>query len=799
MPFCVNLNQPLLLALVVSTGPLCAAPRQITSLDSDWRFHRGDVPGVSVSTNQPASPPADLLTAAYDDSSWRTVNVPHDYVVEGAFDPKAENQHACLPVEPAWYRKTISIPASDKGRQLWIEFDGVYRGSQMWLNGQFLGRHASGYTSFRYDVSDIAKPGTNNLLVVRVDPREFEGWWYEGGGIYRHTRLVSTAPAHVAPWGVKVVPHLDDPRDGVQADARLEITTTIVNDAAATRATVLSEVIDAKGTVVAKERTEQRLTNESPDVTQSVDLRRANLWSCGRPYLYGLRTSVLLGGKTVDQVTTDFGVRTIRFDVDRGFFLNGKPVKVKGVCNHQDFAGVGVALPDRIHEFRVQKIKEMGANAVRFSHNMMASEYLDACDRLGVLVMAENRHLGDSPEILGQLDALIRRDRNHPSIILWSICNEETEQGSELGARQGRAMVDSIHKLDPTRPTTTAMNKAIGHGLTKVIDVQGFNYHPESYDKLHRELPTLPFIATEIAAAVETRGCYDRQPFTVTNDTARYEGNPALCRVAAYDVNAADWAQTAEVAWQAVAARPWMAGGFVWSGFDYRGEPTPFLWPAVSSQFGIMDTCGFPKDAFYYYQSCWSARPVLHLFPHWNWPGREGEEIPVWVYSNCDTVELFLNGRSLGAQTMTPNSHLEWKVKYAAGKLFAKGTRNGQSFQTTVETTGAPAAIALEPDRTTLTADGADVSLVAVKIVDAQGRTVPVATNPVTFNLTGPGRLLGVGNGDPASHEPDKANHRTAFNGLCLAIIQSGSKPGPIRIQASSPGLRSATAKIQSR
>jgi beta-galactosidase len=795
----IKCRAALLLALAVS---IChgATPRQITSLDSDWRFHRGDLPGVSVPTNQPISPPAELLTSAYDDSSWQKVNVPHDYVVEETFDPKAENQHACLPVEPAWYRKTIAVPASDQGRRLWLEFDGVYRAGQLWLNGHFLGRHASGYTSLRYDVSDIAKPGTDNLLVVRVDPRDFEGWWYEGGGIYRHTRLVSVAPTHVGPWGMNVVPRVDNPREGVWADAQLEITTTLANDATRTRVTVLSEVIDAEGTVVAKDGTGASLrTKGSADLQQSFPLPRANLWSCERPYLYHLRSSVLVDGKTVDQVTTPFGVRTIRFDVDRGFLLNGKPVKIKGVCNHQDFAGVGVALPDRIHEFRVQKIKEMGANAVRFSHNMMASEYLDACDRLGVLVMAENRHLGDSPEVLGELETLIRRDRNHPSVILWSICNEETEQGSELGARQGRAMVDLIHKLDPTRPTTTAMNKAIGNGLTKVIDVQGFNYHPESYDKFHRELPNLPFIATEIAAAVGTRGCYDRQPFTVTNDTARYQGNPTLRQVAAYDVNAADWAQTAEVAWQAVAARPWMAGGFVWSGFDYRGEPTPFLWPAVSSQFGIMDTCGFPKDAFYYYQSCWSAHPVLHLFPHWNWPGREGEEIPVWVYSNCDTVELFLNGKSLGAQTMKPNSHLEWKVKYAPGKLLAKAIRKGQTLQTTVETTGAPAAIALEPDRTTLTADGADVSLVTVKIVDAQGRTVPFATNAVTFNFTGPGRLLGVGNGDPASHEPDKANQRTAFKGLCLAIIQSGREPSPIRIQADSPGLKSAVVKVEAR
>jgi beta-galactosidase len=799
----MNRFQILLLALAASVGDASAAPRQITSLDSDWRFHRGDIPGVLLnhSTDQNFSPASNFLDSAYDDSSWQKVNVPHDYIVEGAFDPKAEKQHAYLPVEPGWYRKTISIPATDQGRRLRLEFDGVYRDSQMWFNGHFLGRHASGYSSFGYDVSEVAMPGTNNLLVVRVDPTEFEGWWYDGGGIYRHTRLVSVAPVHVSPLGEHVIAKVSNPDDGVRADAQLQITTTLANDsAAAVRATVLSEVVNAGGAVLATERTTHGLAAKSSlDFRQSHTLRKANLWSCERPCMYRLRTSVLVGGEVVDQITTDFGARVIRFDANLGFFLNGKPIKIKGTCNHQDFAGVGVALPDGIHEFRVQKLKEMGANAWRCSHYVMAPEFLDVCDRLGILVMAENRHLDDSPEILSQVESLVQRDRNHPSVVLWSISNEEKEQGSELGARQGRAMAKAIRRLDNTRPITAAMNNGIGHGLTGVIDVQGFNYHPETYDPVHRKFPNKPLIATEIAAAVGTRGVYAREPFTVAKDKAQYEGSPALCQVAAYDVNAPDWAETTEVAWTAVVQRPWMAGGFAWSGFDYRGEPTPFAWPAVSTQYGIVDTCGFPKDAYYYYQSWWSDQPVLHLFPHWNWPGHEGEEIPVWVYSNCETVELFLNGISLGAQAMRPNSHLEWKVKYAPGKLVAKGARNGKTLETTVETTGEPAAVKLEPDRTTLTADGADISLVTVKIVDDQGRTVPVATNAVTFSVTGPGQLLGLGNGDPSCHEPDKGKQRSAFNGLCLAIIQSSRAHGAIAIQADSPGLKSAAASIEAR
>jgi beta-galactosidase len=362
-------------------------------------------------------------------------------------------------------------------------------------------------------------------------------------------------------------------------------------------------------------------------------------------------------------------------------------------------------------------------------------------------------------------------------------------------------MVDLIRKLDDTRPVTAAMNNGIGYGLTGVLDVQGFNYHPDTYDSNHRKLPKMPFIATEIAAAVSTRGVYAREHFMVPKDTANYEGAPALCQVAAYDINAPYWAETAEVAWQEVAKRPWMAGGFVWSGFDYRGEPTPFTWPAVTSQYAIMDICGFPKDSYFYYQSCWSGQPVLHLFPHWTWPGKEGQEIDVWCYSNCKQVELFLNGLSLGKKAMPQYSHLEWKVNYSPGTLKAVAYDNEGKVisRTSVETTGEPAAIALEPDRKTLIADGTDISLVTVKIVDNQGRTVPVATNAVTFKVIGPGELIGVGNGNPACHESDKGNQRSAFNGLCLAIVESSRMRGEIKIQATSPGLKSANVSIKAR
>ncbi|HEV2454506.1 MAG TPA: beta-galactosidase GalA [Verrucomicrobiae bacterium] len=796
--------QILLFILVTVVCNLSATPRRITSLDFDWRFHRGDIPEVfaeSATNDNPLGPSSAILNPAYDDALWQIVTVPHDYLVDAEFDPKADEAHGYLPAEPAWYRKTINIPSEDHDRRLWLEFDGVYRDSRMWLNSHFLGRHPSGYTSFSYDITRFARPGTNNLLVVRVDPSGFEGWWFEGGGIYRHARLISVAPEHVAPWGTYITATVKNPGDGLRADALLHMTTALANDAdTPSRTTVLSEIVNRDGALVARASTTRRIpAKSSKQFVQSLGLPGANLWSCDRPYLYQLRTTVLIGGTPVDQVTTPFGVRTIRFDPDRGFFLNGKHVEIKGTCNHQDFAGVGIALPGRLYGYRVQKLKEMGANAMRFSHNEMAPELLDACDRLGVLVMAENRHLGDSPEILGELDSLVRQDRNHPSIVLWSICNEEKEQGTQPGAKQGRAMIHLIRRLDD-RPVTAAMNGSIGQGLTGVIDVQGFNYHPENYDPVHRQFPRMPLIATEIGAAVSTRGCYEREPFTVAGDTARYEGNSNLCHVAAFDINAPYWAETAEQAWQAVSAHPWMAGGFVWSGFDYRGEPTPFAWPAVSSQYGVLDTCGFAKDSYYYYQSCWTALPVLHIFPHWNWPGKEGQNIDVWCYSNCRQVELFLNGHSLGRKTMPQCSHLEWQAQYEPGTLSAQGYDAAGKIiaKTGVETTGAPAAITLEPDRTNIAADGQDISLITVRIVDFHGRTVPAANNRVTFKLSGTGHLIGLGNGDPTCHEPDKGSQRSAFNGLCLAIVQSARSPGTITIQADSPGLKSATAMIKS-
>ena len=792
--------------MVICFGLGCASlennsPRKTFSLDKGWRFRLGDI--------------TEAVSPNYDDHEWRTVDVPHDYTVEGVFTQKNPfvypgmntswySLHGFLPIQPAMYRKEIFIPSDAKGKRLWLEFDGVFSNSHYWLNGRDIGSQYSGYTSSRFDLTDAAEYGGSNILVVKVDPR-YDGWWYEGAGIYRHVRLVMADPVHIAPDGVFVAPTLADPKNVVKADAMVTVTTDVINDSnIAVTATIKSEILDAKNQQVATESTFQKLApNDRAKTKQDIPLDMANLWSLENPYLYKLRSTVSFSGKTVDQVTTNFGVRHIRFDADHGFFLNGKHVKIQGVNMHQDHAGVGVAMPDRLFEWRLERLKEMGCNAIRLSHNPVEPVLLDDCDRMGFLVIAENRHLGDTyadqtpkntPAVEHRdLTALVMRDRNHPSIILWSLCNEQWIQGSPEAAAMARAMKQRVHELDPTRLVTAAMNGGFNspEGFVGVLDVIGINYHPEVYNAVHAQCPTNPVVATETASELCTRGFYGMDHWD------HYWGDRERGYLSAYSINAG--VQTVEQSWPSVATNEYMAGGFVWSGFDYKGEPRPFEWPVINSQYGFMDICGFPKDSYYYYKAWWTNEPVLHLFPHWNWPGREGQEISVWVHSNCQEVELFLNGVSQGKQTVKPYHHIEWKVKYAPGTLVVKGIYNGQLIEDVRETTGIPDAITLTADRSKLAADNADIAVVNVAVVDAQGRIVPVADNKITFTLTGPAKLIGVGNGDPSSHEPDKASSRSAFNGLAQAIVQTTSKSGKIELKAESPGLKAANVVLNSR
>jgi len=729
------------------------SPRERLLLDSGWKFHLGNEWGAAISWSK-AGTGSGPASKTYSDASWRSVNLPHDWAVELPFDSSADGSHGFHPIGPgfasnnvAWYRRTFEVPPGDAGKRLWLEFDGVFRDAQVFVNGWFVGHHEGGYNGFRYDITDLVRPGEKNVVAVKVDASQFEGWFYEGAGIYRHVWLVKTAPVAIAPEGIFVYSHFKDnvPGDKVEIDLQTRLHNSQTR---AAEATIASEIFNPAGKAVASQKQKSTVPALSKDEnTTSLTFSHPELWSPESPKLYKLITTVEVDGKMVDRQETSFGIRTVAFDKDKGLLLNGKPYVLKGTCNHQDHAGVGAALPDALQDFRIARLKEMGANAYRTAHNPPTPELLDACDRLGMMVMDENRLLGSDQENLRRWEGQVRRDRNHPSVAIWSIGNEEFgTQGTPTGGRVAQTMQALVKHLDPTRPVT--INSDLGNqfpGVNEVIEVRGWSYHigTNNMDAYHAAHPAQPNIGSEQGSTVSTRGIY-------TNDAARGY-------VTAYDVGATKWSNTAEDWWRFFAARPWLSGGFVWTGFDYRGEPTPYGWPCVNSHFGILDTCGFPKDNFWYYQACWTDKPVLHLLPHWNWPGREGQDIDVWCYANCQEVELFLNGQSLGRKKLEPNSHLAWTVKYVPGILSAKGYADGKVVsETKVETTGAAAALRLTPDRATVNANGEDVSVITVAVTDAQGRVVPLASNPVHFELSGPGKILGVGNGDPSCHEPDQ-------------------------------------------
>ena len=781
-----------------------AGPNALAVLVENTAGGGGVTAPVSLGVSSAPVGGADPSRPGMSDATWRTVHLPHDYVVESAFTPKGDPSHGSLIPTDAWYRKTFTLPASDKGKSLWLNFDGAYRDSKVYLNGVLLGEHPCGYTPFNLDISQAAHYGGRNVLAVQTNAQKSEGWWYEGGGIYRHVWLNIADPVHVAPWGTFVSTKMAEPGpDGVAGPATVNVKTTVdypMDFNGNPAFTLISRVIDPAGKVVGTATAPADDKAGQRQVTQRITVERPTLWSVETPRLYTLHTEIVHAGNVVDATDTPFGIRTIRFDAEQGFFLNGRPVKIKGTCNHQDFAGVGVAMPDSLLYWRVKKLKEMGSNAYRMSHNPPTAELLDACDTLGMLVMDENRHLGDTEngkaslntpyDDLHEVQSMVLRDRNHPSVIMWSMCNEEGIQDSKEGARIFAAMKTVVDQADGTRPVTCAMNGGYGSavGITSVEDLQGINYNSGGYDGFHRAHPTMPLYGSETSSEVGTRGVYTATKFD------HFQGDPARGFVSAYDVNAVPWGQTAEEGWKTIADRPFVAGGYVWTGFDYKGEPTPFGWPDVNSNFGILDQCGFPKDAFYYYQSVWGDKPMVHVLPHWNWAGKEGQPIDVWAYSNAARVELFLNGASLGAKDMPRNGHLSWSVPYAPGTLEVRGVDAAGKVIATdkVETTGAPTALRLTTDRTTLTADGEDLTMVEADIVDAQGRIVPTADTLVTFQVTGVGRVVGVGNGDPTSHEPDKAFYRHAFNGKCLVIVGAGDRAGDISLTAAASGLTGA-------
>ncbi len=773
-----------------------APTRDRLLLDFGWRFHLGHADDPSkdfgFGKDEEFAKTGELFVPArpnFDDSAWDAVDLPHDWAVGLPFvdDPDLVAQ-GCKPLGRAypatsigWYRRAFTLPAEDAGRRITLEFDGIFRDALVSINDHLLGRHRSGYAPARYDVSDFVNFGGRNIIVVRVDATEHEGWFYEGAGIYRHVWLVKTHPAHVAPWGAFVTARLS--RDAAQ----LTIATELANQRDVRGVLgVVSRITGPGGTPLAgvRARPVEVAPWDGATVTQQIHLPHPALWSVEHPALHQLETTVTLDGNEVDRLVTPFGIRSVRFDADNGLLINDTRVEVKGTCNHQDHAGVGSALPDRLQYYRVERLKAMGANAYRTSHNPPTPELLAACDSLGMLVLDETRTMSSNPDALDDFSEMIRRDRNHPSIFAWSIGNEEPDQGTDRGARIATTMKRLARRLDPSRMITEAMNGSWGRGLSAVVDVQGFNYGDGTrMDQFHARFPQQPCIGTEVASTVSTRGIY-------ADDKDRGY-------LSAYDVHAPPWGAIAESWWPTYAARKWLAGGFVWTGFDYRGEPTPYAWPCISSHFGIMDTCGFPKDNFYYYQAWWGGAPVVHLFPHWNWPGKEGTPIDVWVHSNLDRVELLVNGTSVGTQAVPRNGHVAWQVPYAPGAIEARGYRGDQLLLTDRrETTGAPARVVLRADRDHLTADAEDVAVITVSVVDANGRTVPVADHEISFAVTGDGRLIGVGNGDPSSHEADKGTVRRVFNGLACAIVQSSERAGAVRIDATSPGLAPGSVTV---
>jgi len=794
----------LLLMLLGAALPALAADRERLSLDAGWLFHRGDVPappvkGHGASYHQAKAGGAVGAAAPdFDDSAWRRLDLPHDWAIEGAFDRNENVSQGYRARGIGWYRRYFQLPDTDRGRHIELQFDGIATHSTVWVNGIAVNRNFSGYNGRAIDVTPFVRYGEDvNSIAVRVDAEAQEGWWYEGAGIYRHSWLVKRGPLHIATDGVHANPVLKNGRWTVPVAVDVRSADRTARDA------VLEvRLLDPAGATVARGSSRVRVAAlDSATARLELAVAQPKLWSLQQPQLYRveavLRQAVAGPARALDRAELHTGFRSIRFDAERGFFLNGEPVKLQGVCIHQDHAGVGVAVPAAIWEFRLRRLKEMGVNAIRFAHNAVAPEVMDLTDRLGLLVMDENRNFSASPEVMAQLEWLVRRDRNRPSVILWSIFNEEPLQGTEQGLEIARRMVAAVKRLDPTRPVTGAMHDGIfaERNAAQALDVAGINYQVWAYDRYHREHPGRPMTSTEDTAAYMTRGAW------ASDKKAQVFGS--------HDDEPSSWGQTHREAWALIAQRPFVAGGFIWSGFDYHGEPTPYEWPSASTFFGAIDLAGFPKAAFYIRQAHWvkaSSRTIVKLLPHWNWAGREGQPVKVMVASNAPRVRLLLNGQAVGEQDVDPIHMATFQVPYTPGKLEAvalgkAGDAGRELGRDVVETSGEPVRLVLAPDRAmgaaggraTLAGDGRDAIAVTVSAADAQGRPVPTANLRARFDVSGAGQLIGVGNGDPNSHESSKAPERSLFNGLAQVILQSRSGgQGTLTLRASAPGLQPA-------
>ncbi|MFV0311243.1 MAG: sugar-binding domain-containing protein [Dysgonomonas sp.] len=807
--------------------------RDNTDFTENWKFCLGD---DSLAYN-----------IQYDDSKWRTLNLPHDWSIEADFsanNPSTPGGGA-LPGGIGWYRKEFTIDKSNENKSFYIDFDGIYWNSKVWINGHLLGERPNGYISFRYDLTPYIKSGEKNVIAVRVDnSQQPNSRWYSGSGIYRNVWLLTVNPVHVDHWGTYVTTPLVS-----EEKAEIKIVTNIRNtETTSQNADIYSILVDAKGRELTQTNRKIAITAQSNGETeQSINIDNPILWSVENPYLYKIITQIKQNGKIVDEYETPVGIRYFSFDTEKGFFLNGKSVKIKGVCNHHDLGCLGAAVNTRAIERQLEILKEMGCNGIRTAHNPPAPELLDLCDKMGFIVMDETFDMWrkkKSPHDYSQyfpewherdLTDLILRDRNHPSIFMWCIGNEVLEQWSHINAdtldlQQANMMLnfantldkknvnpkelhinslltvklaDIVRKLDPTRPITTGNNETepSNHVLRSgAMDIIGFNYHEYNWIDFHEKFPNQKLIITESTSALMSRGYYQMPSDSMNIWPERWDKpfDRPIHHCSSYDNCHVPWGTTHEDTWRLVKKYDHISGVYLWTGFDYLGEPTPFWWPSRSSYFGIIDLAGFRKDIYYMYQSEWTDKNVLHIFPHWNW--QEGQVVDVWAYyNNADEVELFLNGKSLGKKSKIEDQfHVFWRVPYKKGVLKAISYKNGREVMTKeVKTTGEAVNIRLTADRQTIRADGKDLSFVTVEILDTEGNAIPIADNLIDFSIEGNGIIAGTDNGDPTDSNSLKKPSRKLFSGKALVVVQSGKEGGNIMLKAKSSGFKDVSIEIK--
>lgn len=775
--------------------------RSRVSFNEGWKFFQGD---EAAARNED-----------FNDSGWRTLNLPHDWSIEGPFSEKnpAGVGGGALPGGMGWYRKSFTIPTSEKNRNIFIDFDGIYRNSEVWINGHYLGKRPNGYISFRYELTPYLKIGKeSNTIAVKVDnSQQPNSRWYSGSGIYRNVWLVTTGKVYIDHWGSCITtPHIS----ARNADVELKLILR-APEGFDSPVTVSTSILDSSGKEISTERLAFRQVKDTlVKMSQHFHVPNPELWSIDHPYMYRAVTTVSIHGQGTDEYTTPFGIRYYSFDSNNGFSLNGKWMKIQGVCDHHDLGCLGSAVNTAALRRQLEILKTMGCNAIRTSHNPPAPELLDLCDRMGFLVMDEafdmwkkqktefDYHLDWDLWHRKDLEDQVLRDRNHPSVFIWSIGNEINEQWfpkDSSGTVIARELGSIIKSLDRTRPVTSALNNPLPENpliRSGALDLIGYNYDHNNYPGFPGRFPGKKFIATETVSAFESRGYYEMPSDSIRRwsekpNTVLPDGT-VTNTISSYDNASAEWGSTHEETLKMINKYKFLSGQFIWTGFDYIGEPTPYGWPSRSSYFGIVDLAGFPKDAFYLYQSVWTNKPVLHIFPYWNW--KEGQVVDVWAYYNhADEVELFLNGKSMGLRRKTGDDlHVMWRLKYEPGTLKAISRKDGKLVLVSeIKTAGSPEKIIMQANKKIIKADGSDLSFITVRIVDKNGNLVPDADQLIKFNLDGDASIIGVDNGNEVSHESFKAKSHKAYNGMCLAVIQSNKSKGTITVTASGEGLGS--------